>query len=207
MSIAVVLLQFWVCDNPCWTLCCRYCVTSSQSDSQIDATAVTALSYSQYHQTANCTNTCEAPTIRFFQSLIVPWWKLIYYVCMLFCMQNTKIYKKTSEITIQGLSKAEDHILCPDWMTVFFLNSFHVPWCLPEAGLLTVQPTFTEILSADSRKSSSLCFAMVFGIIFLPIWMWWKEFPESVKVLFWFNLSCTDWDGRLYCRHATVERG
>lgn len=139
--------------------------------------------------------TCEAPTIPFFQSLIVLWWKLIYYVCMLFCMQNTKIYKKTWEITIQGLSKAEDYILCPDWMTVFFLNSFDFLWCLPEAGLLTAQPTFTEILSADSIKSSSLCFAMVFGIIFLPIWMWWKELPESVRSSFLvqFELHWLGW--------------
>lgn len=157
MSVAVVLLQFWVCDNLCWTLCCHYCVTSSQSDSQIHVTAVTALSYSQYHQTGNCTNTCEAPIIPFFQSLIVPWWKLIYYVCILFCTQNTKIYKKTWEITIQGLGTAEDYILCPDWMTVFFFfNSFHFHWCLFQAGLLTAQPTFTETLSADSIKSSSL---------------------------------------------------
>lgn len=140
----------------------------------------------------------------FYFPAILPWWKLEYCACRASPMQCAKFHSTERPPFMD--SQRQRITSCAQRRVTLYLLWYSFPHAFLQLVFSSCNQHYQRCWIQALYSHPGLCFTMTFGIVSSPVWMWQKESPESAKIPFWFNLTCTYWDGKLSCSQATAER-
>jgi len=91
----------------------------------------------------------------------------------------------------------EDYTLCPEEGDTLSSMGLISTYVFLELDFSLDNQHYHRCWMLAPHSHPGLCFAMMLGIVFLRVWMWQKQSPESVKISSWFEFRFLGWQAWL----------